>query len=195
MRNQSLNAGFLFLTVLALVAAARIAEINGEASSRQPASYSHKEALLGEPKPAGLKHTHKIRGPLRATVNLASAPIEKIGDVFVLFGSIESSQDLTDVEYKWALPDGVELVNGEATGTISFLNADQPYQVQISLKAKDLDNQQVHLLTAGAKNGIRFADSIQYNTLIDPVVHANKEAMLKSTSKEGAKANSLKVFH
>jgi len=195
MSGHSISAIILFIGVAAIALAAQYNETT--MASRSP--MAKKELMLGEGKAPVLRHTSKVRGPLESRIELLGAIPEKAGDVFVLRGFVSSEKELRDVEFKWSIPAGLELVNGTAAGQISILKAGQPAEVQLTLRSLASENYQVHLIAAGADKGLRFADSAQYNTLLQGVIEQSKEELLKSTEKAAAendvKVKNLKVFH
>ena len=195
MPGHSISGFVLFIGVVALTLATQQAD-NNISNARHPSTLSKKELLLGEVKTPLLRYTQKIHGPLESRIQLLGAIPEKAGDVFVLKGQVISSQSLRDVEFKWSIPAGLEVVTGTSNGFISILNADQPAEVQITLRTLASENYQVHLITAAANNGVRFAESAQFNTLLQPMLDASKEALLRSTEKAaGEEPKHLKIFH
>lgn len=194
MSGHSISAIVLFVSVMAIAMASQYSEES--MSSRSP--MAKKEMLLGEVKAPVLRHTSKVRGPLESRIELIGATPENAGDVFVLRGLVSTEKDLRDVEFKWSIPAGLELVNGTTAGYISILKAGEPSQVQITLRTLASQNYQVHLITGGADKGVKFGDSAQYNTLLQRVINQSKEELLKSTEKaaaEDAKKQGLKIFH
>ena len=186
---------FMAICLVAIAMAAAKVEDFEASTSRKPASLSKKEMILGEVKPDLMKHTHKLRGPLSASIEMLGAAPEREGDVFVLEGYVQSLEEVKDVEFKWALPEGVEVISGELSGVISVLTADVPHKLQITLKQKSSDNHQVHLITSARNQVSAFADSAQFNTLLQPVINASKEELRKSTERELANEKRIKVFH
>jgi hypothetical protein len=63
------------------------------------------------------RHTHKLSGPLSSEIVMVGDSPEP-GDIFVLRGVISASASSENVSYKWIIPDGVELVNGEVASVI-----------------------------------------------------------------------------
>jgi hypothetical protein len=194
MSGHSISAIVLFIGVAAIALASQHTDVS---AGRAPASLVKKELSLGEAKPNLPRHTKKIHGPLQSKIELIGAIPEKAGDVFVLKGLVSASQDLRDVEFKWDIPAGLELVNGNLSGTISILSAGLPSEVQVTLRSLTGENYRVHFLAGGTDGGVRFAQSAQYNTLMQPLIEASKEAMLKSTEANTPprKEKGLKVFH
>ncbi|MGE4130093.1 MAG: hypothetical protein AB7F86_00560 [Bdellovibrionales bacterium] len=204
-RHTTVGALTLFVAVAAITMAGRHADeanhssITASTTITPKKELSKKELLAASMKrgPA-MKHTSKIRGPLQSAIELAGAPPEKSGDVFVLVGRVTSSQELSNVKFQWALPDTVELVNGTLNGEISILGPEQPHDLQITVRALNLSNHQIHLVTDGSLDGTVFADSAQYNSSHEPALNAAKKPQLKAQSlgDEGLKIQpKLRVFH
>lgn len=193
MSGHSISALVLFIGVAAIALASQYHETS--AIDRSPAM-AKKELLLGDSGKPAIKHTKKLHGPLESKIELIGAIPEKAGDVFVLKGLVSSSEELRDVEFKWDIPAGLELVNGNVNGTISILQAGLPSEVQVTLRSKTGANEQVHLVAGGNDKGVRFADAAQFNTLLQPMVEASKEALAKSTEQSAPKKQKgLKIFH
>lgn len=192
MSGHSVSAVMLFISVAAI---ALVSQHTDTVNDRAPAM-SKKELLLGDSaQRLGLRHTQKLRGPLESKIEMFGAVPEKAGDVFVLKGSVVSSEELRDVNFKWDIPAGLELINGSSHGTISILKAGIPAEVQLTLRSSNGQNHQVHLLAAAQDKSVRFSDTAQYNTLMQPVVEASKEALAKSTEETVKKSKRLKIFH
>jgi len=184
--------------VVAIAVAANRAEENSylPPAPRTPASLK-KELVLGNVESPLHRHTEKIHGPVEANVELLGERPEEAGDVFVLKGTVTSSLALTEVDFKWSLPEGVVLVNGELRGQIATLNAGKPAEITLTLKSLTGENHQVHLIASAHRAGTRFAQSVQYNTLMEPVLEAARKDLKKSTkAEEGSPATGkLKIFH
>lgn len=200
MSSSTVGSVVLFISALALTMAARYADDSAPVD-RAPNSISKKDALFGSPRSSVLRHTEKIRGPLEASLEMIGEVPEKQGDVFVLKGFVRSDANVENVDFKWALPKNVEIVNGSVTGHISLVQAGQPVEVQLTLKSLEAVNHQIHLIASGGQGTTRFAASAQYNTLLQQVLAESKEALLKSTERDAkaqkasSKQKNLKVFH
>lgn len=189
MSRHTLKTAILFLGVGALVVVTQYQDWSKELSIRATTSSSL----------VHLRRTDKVRGPLETSVELEGSAPEKAGDVFSLRGKIHSDAQLENVDFEWAIPKGVEIVNGSRTGRLAAVSPDQPAEVQITLRSLDLTNHQIHFVTNGRRNGAAFAESVQFNTLLQQLLKDSKEALLKSTaleaSKPEVKQKNLKVFH
>ncbi len=197
MSRNTLGAIVLFLSVAAIALAARYADDTELA--RGPSAISKKDMVLAGKRSSALRHTEKLRGPLETSLELIGAMPEKQGDVFVLKGLVRSDADLENVDFKWAVPSDVYVVNGSLAGQISFIKAGEPVELQVTLKSLEAVNHQIHLITSGGQGKVRFAASAQYNTLLQQILAESKEALLKSTEQEAQKPSvkkkNLKVFH
>lgn len=204
------SSAVMFVCLVAIALASNQAEnfdssgsaIAANTGMREPASVSNgwgrkpDLASVATSSPI-LKHTHKIRGPLTSSIELVGAAPERAGDVFVLSGVIRSEQAVPNAQYKWVLPKGVELLNGELSGVISFVEAGQQFPVQLTLRTLVDGNRQVHLSVRAAGSGVRFGDTAQFNTILQKVYEVSRKELKKSTQEYRAEQDTkgLKVFH
>lgn len=195
--NHSALATMTFLVAIALAANYADQDSAGPRTPRTPAALSKKEMILGGVDKPLFRHTDKIRGPVEAAVELIGMRPEAAGDVFVLRGLVTSDLPLTDVDFKWSLPPGVELINGAVRGRIAVLAAGKPAEVQLTLKTLTGENHQVHLIASASRGGTRFAQSVQYNTLLESVLETGRKDLQKSTaeSAETEGSGKVKIFH
>lgn len=221
MSGQSL---VMFISVIAIAIAANRAdessswlqqknlEQNPGFSVRGPASVDGKKDFPLAKKEL-LKHTHKVRGPLAAVVELVGQRPEQDGDVFVLKGTVSSEQALNNVEFTWNLPaSGVEVVNGQTSSVIAVLSEGKPFETQITLRQVGSANARVTLRVRGRDSALQFGDAAFYHTMDQEKLDAARlelrsksEAHMASdvppTSVKnldlsgGAKKEQLKIFH
>jgi hypothetical protein len=191
----------LFFSLVALVYAANRADDESARTARGPASIAamHKEEKLGLMEaPIGPRHTEKVRGPLSVKLEVMSGE-PKVGDTFVLRGTISSRRTLESAGYQWSVPKGVEVVNGELTGTVAGVASEQPAYVELTLRKLTDDNQQVHLLAGSVMGNTSFGDSAQFNTDIPaggPTAIPSKATVGGiEVVPSGNKAGELKIFH
>jgi|GEM_PF-2821088 len=167
----------MFISVVAIAIAANRADESsswlaqkhleqnpGTMSSRGPASVGGKKDL-GSIQASVLKHTHKVRGPLAAVVELIGQRPEQPGDVFVLKGVVSSESDLANVEFSWRVPAGVEVVNGQTSSIIAVLTEGKPFETQITLRQVGAENARVTLRVHGRNSGMEFGDMAVYHTM------------------------------
>lgn len=164
-------------------------------AARGPASTVAKKdtSFITEEK-AAHKHTSKVRGPLTSAVELVGTAPAAAGDVFVLRAVVSSEEALKDVSFRWLVPAGVEVVSGSVRSTIAFVGPAQPFETQITLRQVSSENVRVHFKTRGKSGEMRFADSAQYNTLMQEALQASKAELKKSTL-DHAKKEKYKVMH
>jgi hypothetical protein len=195
-RQYSAVATTFFLVAIAL--AANHAEEN-TAVAREPASLpmSLKEQKLGHIEPALMRHTEKLHGSIETQIQIVGTPPEKAGDVFALRAIISTFETLSNVEFKWALPEGVELINGELKGVITSLAPGKPAEVELTLKTLTGENHQVHLLASSTNHGAHFAEAAHFNTLLEPVLVESRKQLSKSTqdSMEAESKSKIRVMH
>ena len=172
------SSAVMFVFALAIAFASFRAE-NGtsltSSASRGPSSI----ASVGLKR---IKHTSKLRGPLSASLELVGKTPEAPGDVFVLKGIVSSYREASNVEFAWALPEGIELVNGERNGVISSLTPDKPFEVVVTLRQIGDSNAQIHLQVSTAiAGGTRFADTAQFNTLLEEAFKQGLQDLKQTT--------------
>ncbi len=192
----------MFIFVMAIAFAANRAEdakvsAASQMAGRGPASLaaakSKKPPIPSPEKAPAHKHTHKLSGPLNSSIELVgTAPAA--GDIFVLKGVVVSASPSENVEFKWLLPEGVELVNGEASGEIASLTPDKPFEVQVTLRHVSDSNERVHLQVNGAAGTQKFGNTAQYNTLTEKLLESSRKELLKSTEEHAAK-HEQKIHH
>ena len=155
--------GFTALTAASLlailVAAQKAEELPPEAANKGTA---RSVASMRAAQPSD-RHTEKLRGPLRATVELIGSAPQKSGDVFILQGTVSSSEDLSNISFSWGLPEDVELINGVSGGVLTNVSADQPSSFVITLKANRAGVPRVNLLVRGEQGGARFANAAHFD--------------------------------
>src|SRR5688572_3699783 len=103
MSGQSI---IMFVSLVAIAMAANRAEDIAYQPSvgvgtRGPASLASKKDLGFLAGKDILKHTHKLRGPLSARVELVGDRPVQDGDVFVLKGIVSADAQLNGVEFSW----------------------------------------------------------------------------------------------
>lgn len=190
------SAAMTMAFAVAIVLAANHAEDNAPSSTTRAPSSLKKEMVLGNVEAPLHRHTEKVSGPVETSIELTGARPEKAGDVFVLRGLISSSMPLDMVDFKWSLPEDVELINGELSGQIAALAPGKTAEVVLTLKSKTGENHQVHLMASSHSGETRFGQVSQYNTLLEPVLDmSRKEAMQKAADEAAGKPAQFKVFH
>lgn len=163
----------IFLVALAL--AVNHAE-QGALSETEPVRMrSKKEIHFREV--ASVAHTEKVRGPLRVRIE----PVGQNGDTFQLLGVFQSSRNLQDVAYQWALPKGSVILDGAIDGMIPHLAANQPVSIEITFRSTSLENQQIHLSAKAREGRRRFGDVAQYNTVDQEAIEQEQNRLRKST--------------
>jgi hypothetical protein len=187
----------MFISLVAIAFAARHASDEAPVfRSRAPAAIevSKKELILGPLKAISeVAHTEKLRGPLSVRLELIGPKPVQVGDVFVMRGTLATRKDLNSANFTWTIPQGLELVNGELTGTVQALTADQPARIELTLRKLTPGNRQVHLMANSSLNEMRFGDSSLYNTDVQDLM--NKNAVVSGAHETPGRPAELKIFH
>lgn len=133
---------------------------------RTPASIQQSEDEMLHLKPEkSLHYTQKVRGPLQTRMEILGLAPTGAGDIFTLRATIETSESLENVEVRWSVPDGLEILKGPVSDNIRQLEPNKPVVYEISLKKLVPYNQRVHFAAISSLDGFRFASATQYNTL------------------------------
>lgn len=189
----------MFVSVIAIAVAANRAEDTSwprrfASTDRGPASIAGKKEHTLLQKDI-LRHTHKIRGPLVVDIELVGERPTQPGDVFVLKGLVTSESAINNVEYKWVVPQGVEVINGQLNSTIAVMSEGKPFETQITLRQVSDMNVRVHLRARSATGTTRFGDTAQFNSMDQVKIEASRKELKKSVEDYVEKQKQLKVFH
>jgi hypothetical protein len=172
------------------------------ADRERAAAQAEKERKLGPFKTAPLfKHTEKLRGPLKVQIENLGTSIGK-GEVFRLRGNITTHHTLErQTEFTWVLPEGVELVSGQVSGT-AWVTPDQPLALELIFKKSGDDemNAQIHLVTSSTRGGASFSDTAQFNTNLNSNTGTDKNSGVTASGLNKAAAQKkdappVKIFY
>lgn len=189
---------FVFLTAIGIAtttAKNAPSEPHGSNGREVTSLKKSKKETLGQTKASLHNHTHKLRGPLSASIQMASNKPENAGDVFSLRGLVESTVELQKIDFQWSLPEGVEVVSGEIQGQLDSVSPDSPKELIILLKTLSGENHRIHFVVKGSEKNSSFADSAQYNTLHQERINESKRELLKSTEAYAEQVQKTKIFH
>lgn len=132
------------------------------------------------------KHTAKIGGPMHVSIELIGTQPSAEGDAFALEGVVTSEEELLDVEFAWRVPKELEVVNGSLKSVINSVSPEKPYFVQVTLRQKGFENGRVHFRARASRNGMRFSDTAQYNSMMQEIFEASRAELKKSSQEEFA---------
>lgn len=148
--------------------------------------------VLGHRHDSLFRHTNKLRGPMTLKWNLIGEQPTTAGDIFELEAIFNSDDYIDTVSAQLVLPPGVELIQGPKTFELSKLGSDGPQKIRFVFKQTSNRNEQIHLVAKGAKPGMQFADTAQFNTLLEPAIRQEKQQLLRNSMQEEAeKQNKL----
>ena len=137
------------------------------------------------------RHTHKLRGPMTVEWNLiGEQPVNK-GDTFELEAVFTTTEYLESINAQLVIPPGVELIQGPKNFELTKLSTDAPQKMRFVFKQTSSRNEQIHLVATGAKAGLKFADSTQFNTLLEPAIKQEKETLLRNSLQEESNRNKI----
>lgn len=124
------------------------------------------KALLRKPasmhqasKPTGLFHveiTPKIEQPLDQRL--------QDGDLLVLQGQVLTNADVSFATIRWLPVKGLEIVEGEASQTLSNLNANTPYDVFITVRKVGDTAGVIHFVIDADRSGIKLGATSSFIT-------------------------------
>ncbi len=184
MSNKFVKPLTFLVGLICLIAAALRSEqvgITTLSSARDP----KKESSFGlVERKSIVRHTKKVAGPLRAKIELIGSIPDKPGDTFTVRGILVSEEDLSNVEFDWILPDGIQLINGSSRGIISAVKVGDPIETVLTLKSLKGENQKIFLKAWAKSGGLGFGASAQYNTLLQQLLDDSSRALAASTEKE-----------
>jgi uncharacterized protein YndB with AHSA1/START domain len=179
--SNSYRALITFVFLLAIGAAATMTDDFKADAGRIPASIHSKSPISGEGPLSSLRHTSKISPPLDVVMELDGSKPEKPGDTFVIHGRIHAVEDLERVDFKWSIPEDVDVINGEGDGQLTRITGGQDVSLQLTLKTRTGENHQIHLTAGVTVRGSRFSNTAQYNTLVQDLLNASREQLRQST--------------
>lgn len=203
--SGQLSTAMIFVSVIAIALAASQAEQNesgggrmaNAVTARRPASVA-KDLVLSEFDAEDvLRHTEKVHGSVTVSIDLAGAKPTHVGDVFVLRGTIASEDEVLDrVTFKWAVPKGVRVVNGQVSGIVTGVGPGRPAVRQLTLEKVSAQNEQVHLMAGAFSGTTRFAEAAQFNTDVQDTLDTDRKAQRKAMEAAAPlEAEPVKVFH
>lgn len=146
--------------------------------TREPASApSGKTALAYQEAHGHIKHTRKLLGPLESEIITSDSP--KPGETFVIKAVVKSSSDLDHVESKWSIPPGVEVLSGQIEQTFTNLKANEPQELELTLKLISDQNEKIFFQVRSQKNSMHFSHASQFNTLLQSEINKEKRALIE----------------
>ncbi len=132
------------------------------------------------------KHMHKLRGPMSVQWNLIGEQPVASGDTFELEATFTTDEYLETVKAQLVIPPGVQLIQGSKNFEVGQLKTDEPQKIRFVFKQNSTRNEQIHLVATGSKGHIKFSDTTQFNTLLEPVIKKEKETLLRNSMQDDA---------
>lgn len=193
--SRQLGSALIVLFTVAIAVASYRADENAArppVTRRGPSSLGDRKAsILGTVEKPNLKHTSKLHGPLTSSLELVGSAPKNPGDQFTVRATIQSDEEMRNVDFKWALPVGIRLIAGQVTGRLDRIAPGKAAELQLELQTETGGNHQIHLIAGSTQDGTRFAQSAQFNTLLEPELEAERQER-KAAAKAGANAEDSK---
>lgn len=130
------------------------------------------------------KHIHKLRGPMTLQWSLIGNQPVNSGDTFELEAVFTTDELIENVNAQLVIPPGVQLIQGSKNFEISPLTTHSPHKMRFVFRQNSNRNEQIHLVATGAKGSTKFSDTIQFNTLLEPVIKKEKETLLRNSMQD-----------
>ena len=181
----------LIMGILGLIGLVSFMEFNTPADSKQLKKKQAIETSIHKLSKANPhRHTTKLTSPLQ--VNLSSDmglnPVDP-DEIFILTAQVKSTMNLQNVQMKWAIPDGVEILSGSEIYTVAEVNQESPHTSTMTLRALDNLNYKIHFAASAQKGSGTFSDVKQYNTQMQGQIKADIKTLNKKHD-QYMKANS-----
>ena len=133
----------------------------------------------------GLKKFHdklslhqKIKPPISVKIDKSIGEISS-GQEFEITATISSTVATNDVKVEWAIPQYMEIVNGETTHTFDLIEANESKIIRLVLKSSSEENQQIHVF-ASAPFGKQILTAMdQFNSTDEDALKEAKSALVK----------------
>ncbi|MEZ4871766.1 MAG: hypothetical protein R2827_05860 [Bdellovibrionales bacterium] len=135
--------------------------------------------------------TEKLSSPLAIDIvsEYGSKPVNP-NETFKIAGAINTTIPLENIQVKWVLPAGVELISGSTNYNLSQLEPGNPHVSEIVLKTHDDSNYQIHMTASSQVEGMSFSTVKQYNTQTQSQIEKSVDE-LKNKHHKFLKSNSL----
>lgn len=126
------------------------------------------------------KHTSKLQAPFNVQIKSEKEKIES-GDTFELTGYIQSQQSMNQVKFKWVIPDGIEVINGEVEPIVSEIPVNQTIEFKLTLKSNAETNKIIHFMAESKTNESVFTNSSQFHTKAqENILTANEDLSIRT---------------
>ncbi len=123
------------------------------------------------------KPTLKLQGPLQVSLQRVSPPDD---DTLVLKVVVTSSEAIDRVDLRMVLPEGVNLLQGSPTWTLTNVKSLEPAVTEIKIKASKETDAVIHFLASGQVKQMRFTTTANFHTLLEEEVRREEKALLKN---------------
>lgn len=157
-RRTTLVIAFLTMIVLG-------AFLKNRTSENLLGTNDMKSLSLKRPSPILIK-TSKLKPSFEVKINKMNSDNVKAGEAFTLEAQVYSERSISILNYSWVLPDGLSLVSGHVSGTISNLNPKNPAVISAQFLQQDEENKVIYLKTWSGDSNNPQLSTVQYNTVL-----------------------------
>ncbi len=180
----------LFLALCSLAILVALAIYLAKASQMQSQTHASvsddKAEFLKAHLKKGIRHTHKLRGPLKVNLDFSAQDMLQAGDVFTLSATLDSKESLNEVHFEWIIPEGLEMISGEQNGSLR-LEANESRSLEIVLRKIADENTQVHFKAISQKGAMTFSESAQFNTQDHWALLEDQKRLAETSAQEDPK--------
>lgn len=123
--------------------------------------------------------TSKLKPSFDIKIYKTNGDTVKPSEAFTLEAQIYTERAMSTLNYSWVLPDGLTLVAGLASGTISNLNPKNPAVISVQFSQKDEENKVIYLKTWSGDSSNPQLSTVQYNTVLQDEMDYERSELAK----------------
>lgn len=117
-----------------------------------------------------LKATAKVSLPISVSINAPEEEHEE-GDEFELEGVVSLGRSVEQIQVRWVLPEGIELMGGNSEYTHYPKDNERIHRTTLRVKALTDENAQIHFKVSGNNPVFKFSRTAQYNTVLQKQIN------------------------
>jgi hypothetical protein len=152
--------------------------------STQPQQAQHAHKHDPGVKHSLIPHTTKARSPMHASIELIGNAPTQSGDEFGLKVIMRSDKPVENINARWVIPDGIELLQGTTKDHLDRLDTDNEISFFVQLKQVSDVNEQIHFKASANHSGMRSSLTLQYNSLDQSEIDRKNENLRELASEQ-----------
>jgi hypothetical protein len=126
--------------------------------------------------------TSKLKPSYEIRISKVEADAVQAGATFTLEVHASTMRVLNTLNYSWVLPEGVSLVSGTMTGSVSNLNPKNAALISAQFSQQDGENKVIYLKTWLADERDPQLTTVQYNTVLQDEMDYERAELAKRNS-------------